>query len=202
MKKSALFITLAVITFTSCQPHRLSKSEKKLINAGPADSAMYVFNVFDYEDSLLLREISRPVSSPQNKHIQLLEQRMLATVLHPDSRGVGIAAPQVGISRQMILVQRFDKEGEPFEAYYNPLILSVSEETVIRHEGCLSIPGWRGPVERPDVIQISYLNHQREEVTETVQGFTARIFLHEIDHLNGILYTDLVQPADSIQKGK
>ena len=200
MRKKDLFIALTLLTLASCQPHGLLRSEKKLINAGPADSAMYVLSVFIDQDSLVLREYSRPVRNPQNKHIQLLEQRMLATVLHPDSRGVGIAAPQVGISRQMILVQRFDKEGEPFEAYYNPAILSDSEETVIRHEGCLSIPGWRGPVERPDVIQISYLNHQREEVTETVQGFTARIFLHEIDHLNGILYTDLVHPADSIQK--
>ena len=200
MKKSALFIALAILTLASCQPNRLLRSEKKLIGAGHADSAMYVLSVFNIEDSLVLRERSRPVQNPQNKHIRLLEQRMLTTVMHPNSLGVGIAAPQVGISRQMILVQRFDKEGEPFETYYNPLILSGSEETVTRHEGCLSIPGWRGPVERPDVIQIKYINHTGKEVMETVQGFTARIFQHEIDHLNGIFYTDLVYPADSIRR--
>lgn len=190
-------IFILALLLASCQSHRLTYSEKKLINSGMPDSAMYVLNVFDSADSLILRKNSLPLKTFSNKHISLLQSRMLATVMHPDSRGVGIAAPQVGISRRLILVQRFDKENEPFEVYFNPVILSSSSITVTRDEGCLSIPGLRGPVERSDNIVIRYQNHKGYQITETVDGFTARIFQHEIDHLNGIFYTDRLK-ADSL----
>jgi len=193
MNFRVLSILLIVLINVSCQSTRLTNREKKLIKAGPADSAMYVLSVFRHSDSLFLRNYALSVGNVTNKHMKLLQQRMLATVLHPDSRGVGIAAPQVGISRRLILVQRFDKEGEPFEAYFNPHILKSSESTVLRDEGCLSIPGLRGPVERPDIIEIKYIGTDGKEVIETVQGFTSRIFQHEIDHLNGVLYTDRVK---------
>jgi peptide deformylase len=197
MKARVVIYIILVLIAASCQSNRLTRSEKKLIKTGPADSAMYVLSIFNVEDSLVLRVISSPVNRPDNKHLVLLTQRMLSTVTHPDVGGVGIAAPQVGITRRLILVQRFDKEGEPFEAYFNPVIVSSSTETVTRDEGCLSIPGCRGPVERPDVIEIRYIHPEGNEVNETVQGFTARIFQHEIDHLNGVLYTDLLK-ADSL----
>jgi peptide deformylase len=197
MKVRYIIYIVVVLITASCQHNRLTLSEKNLINAGPADSAMYVLSVFNAEDSVVLRKISSPVNRPDNKHLVLLTQRMLNTVTHPDVDGVGIAAPQVGINRRLILVQRFDKEDEPFEAYFNPVIVSSAAEMVTRDEGCLSIPGCRGPVERPDIVEIKYIDKQGKEVTETVQGFTARIFQHEIDHLNGVLYTDLLK-ADSL----
>jgi len=197
MKIRTLIAIISMLVLASCESNRLISSEKQLINAAPADSAMRVLSVFNHEDSLFLRKIARPVHSPANKHVQLLSQRMLSTVLHPASQGVGIAAPQIGISRRLILVQRFDKDGEPFEVYINPVILTESTELVTRDEGCLSIPGYRGPVERPNVIEIEYINDKGEKVAEAVEGFTARIFQHEIDHLNGILYTDLLK-ADSL----
>lgn len=197
MKPVIILSLIALIFITSCQSRRLTGSEKRIINTGPADSSMYVLSVFNAEDSLVLRKISNPVKQPDNKHLEILTQRMLITVTHPEVGGVGIAAPQVGINRRIILVQRFDKEDEPFETYFNPVILSQSTETVIRDEGCLSIPGCRGPVERPDEIEIKYIHPYGNEVIETVQGFTARIFQHEIDHLNGVLYTDLLK-ADSL----
>jgi len=197
MKPGLILSLIALIFIISCQSKRLTSIEKRLINAGPADSAMYVLSVFNTEDSLVLRKISDPVNQPDNKHLKLLVQRMLITVTHPEVGGVGIAAPQVGINRRIILVQRFDKQDEPFETYFNPVILSPSTETVTRDEGCLSIPGCRGPVERPDVIEIKYTQPEGNEVIETVQGFTARIFQHEIDHLDGVLYTDLLK-ADSL----
>lgn len=192
----AIYITM-ILVLASCKSNLLTHSEKKIINTGPADSAMYVLSVFNVEDSVVLRKISRPLNRPHNKHLVLLTQRMLNTVTHPDVGGVGIAAPQVGINRRLILVQRFDKEGEPFEAYFNPVIISSSTETITRDEGCLSIPGCRGPVERPDAIEVKYKHPEGKEVTEMVKGFTARIFQHEIDHLNGVLYTDLLK-ADSL----
>jgi peptide deformylase len=197
MKFRAFIIIISMLLLASCDSNRLIISEKRLINSGSADSAMYVLSVFNHDDSLILRKNATNVPRVGSKHIQLLGQRMLSTVQHPNSLGVGIAAPQVGISRRLILVQRFDKEGEPFEVYFNPLILAGSDEMATLDEGCLSIPGYRGPVERPYGIKVKYLNEKGEEITETVEGFTARIFQHEIDHLNGMLYTDLLK-SDSL----
>ena len=108
-----------------------------------------------------------------------------------DSLFLRIAAPQVGISRQLVAVQRLDKTGEPFEFYVNPEIVYFSQDTVLGQEGCLSIPGRMGSVYRSKEIVVRY----RDELSfewrqDTVREFTARIFQHEIDHLNGILYTD------------
>ena len=116
---------------------------------------------------------------------------MLATVRDSLNEGVGIAAPQVGISRQLVAVQRLDKTGEPFEFYVNPEIVYFSQDTVLGQEGCLSIPGRMGSVYRSKEIVVRY----RDELSfewrqDTVREFIARIFQHEIDHLNGILYTD------------
>jgi peptide deformylase len=197
MKLRLIVLIETILVLASCQSNRLTISEKKLIKSGTVDSTMYVLSVFKQNDSLVLRKVSAPMIKPDNRLSELLIKRMLATVLHPGSRGVGIAAPQVGISRRLILVQRFDKEEEPFESYFNPVILSYSPETITRDEGCLSIPGYRGPVERPNSIELSYMNSQGETITEIVEGFTARIFQHEIDHLNGVLYTDLLE-ADSL----
>lgn len=200
MKIRVFIPAVLIIVLASCQGSRLTTVEKKLINSGHPDSAMYVLNVFKPADSVFLRKTALPVSGTQNKHIRRLAQRMYATVQHPDSKGVGIAAPQVGVSRNIIWVQRFDKENEPFEVYFNPVILSKSAETVTRDEGCLSIPDCRGPVERPNVIQISYVNQKGAQMTETVEGFTARIFQHEIDHLNGVLYTDRIKSDSELKR--
>lgn len=195
MNTKLFLILLLVMVMASCYTQRLSPAERRRVQSAPADSAMYVLSVFVAEDSLFLRRQSRPLKNPSDRRVQHLTERMLATVMHPDSRGVGIAAPQVGIGRDIIWVQRFDKEGEPFEVYFNPQVLSVSEETIDRDEGCLSIPGLRGPVTRPASIEVAYTNQHGERLVERVEGFTARIFLHEIDHLRGVLYTDFVEPG-------
>ena len=125
----------------------------------------------------------------------VLRRRMLATVQDPQNTGVGIAAPQVGILRRMIAVQRFDKPGEPFEFYLNPEIVESSAETAPGREGCLSIPGLAGTVVRAQRIVLRYPDERFAEKTETIDGFTAVIFQHETDHLDGILYTDRTDEA-------
>lgn len=90
----------------------------------------------------------------------------------------------------MIAVQRFDKPGEPFEIYLNPEIVEYSAETAPGREGCLSIPGCYGEVTRAQQIVLRYRDEQFAERTERIGGFTAVIFQHEVDHLDGILYTD------------
>jgi peptide deformylase len=199
MKNHLRLTLLLLVIFTSCDKHRLTKAEAELINSGKAEEAMRVLSVFSLEDSLFLRRSAMPVTDVLNKNVLLLAERMLTTVSDTVSGGVGIAAPQVGISRRLIIVQRFDKESEPFEVYFNPEIHSSSENTILRNEGCLSIPGYRGPVVRPESIELSYMDNSGQLQTETVHGFTARIFMHEIDHLNGVLYSDLLPPGESIR---
>ena len=97
----------------------------------------------------------------------------------------------MGISRRVIAVQRFDKEGEPFEVYPNVRIIACRGEKVPGPEGCLSVPDCRGTISRYRDIDISYTSlPELKDCTETVCGFTAVIFQHECDHLDGVLYTD------------
>lgn len=151
---------------------------------------MHVTQVTSDADLRILRAGSLPVKNPRAKIWDALTDRMLVTVQHPDHKGVGIAAPQVGINRQLFLMQRFDKPDRPFETVINPVILAVSDSLHSRSEGCLSIPGIRDTVVRPWAITVRYENLKGEVIQETIQDFTARIFQHEYDHLIGVLFTD------------
>ena len=125
---------------------------------------------------------------------------MIATVTHPSQDGVGIAGPQVGLKRRVVAVQRFDKEGEPFEVYPNIRITWASDSLEIGPEGCLSVPNRRGDVKRSQEIIIEYADMEAlrsgkasDEIPmrkETIEDFTAVIFQHEADHLDGVLYID------------
>jgi len=96
----------------------------------------------------------------------------------------------------VIAVQRFDKEGEPFEVYPNIRIIEFRGERESGREGCLSVPGRRGEVLRWREIDISYTSlATMKDTIETVRGFTAVIFQHECDHLDGLLYTDKLIPS-------
>ena len=108
--------------------------------------------------------------------------------------GVGLAAPQIGINRRGVAVQRFDKEGEPFEVYPNISIIETSEELAPGKEGCLSVPNQRHEVMRHTWVTIQYYSLEaRKVVQERIEGFTAVIFQHEVDHLGGVLYIDRVE---------
>ena len=148
----------------------------------PADSAVLRASSVDFGPA----ELASPL-------LETLLAKMLHTVQDPSQDGVGIAAPQVGLNRRAVCVQRFDKEGEPFEAYLNIRIDTLAGEVRPGPEGCLSVPGMRGTVPRFSRVVISYVRpggSVRDRVQEAVEGFTAVIFQHECDHLDGILYTD------------
>jgi peptide deformylase len=121
---------------------------------------------------------------------------MVATVTHPSQDGVGIAGPQVGLNRRIVAVQRFDKEGEPFEVYPNIRIIWKADSLAYGPEGCLSVPDRREEVARSQEIIIEYADVSALKgsdipmVRDTIKGFTAVIFQHETDHLDGILYID------------
>ena len=117
----------------------------------------------------------------------------MITTLHQAS-GAGLAAPQVNVSQRVILVEygNDDDEDIPPTMYItiNPRVTRFSQDTILGAEGCLSIPGVMGEVERAQDIVVEGQNRNGEPVKLRLQGWTARIFQHEIDHLEGILYTD------------
>lgn len=175
-----------------------TKAELELLES--SDSVMRVLTVKDSADLAVLRDSSISFTSADlhSEPFGKLCDLMLSTVRSPSQDGVGIAAPQVGLNRSLIAVQRFDKEGAPFELYPNVRIVSYSPDTVCGPEGCLSVPGERGIVRRSAEVVVSYTDPATlEERTDTVGGFTAVIFQHETDHLKGVIYTDLLEaPAD------
>lgn len=217
----------------------------------PPKGTMRVLTITDRADSLLLRDTSRNFSAKAllSEEYSTLCSLMVATVTHPSQDGVGIAGPQVGLRRRVVVVQRFDKKGEPFEVYPNIRIVWASDSLAYGPEGCLSVPDRRGEVLRSQEVVIEYADlealkamnsHTADKgcrisankgkfkgmeprdleprdssspeggtisrnrgkargreagreipvVRDTVRGFTAVIFQHETDHLDGILYID------------
>ena len=179
-----------------------------------ADSTMRVLTIEDSLDLAVLRASSQDLTWKMllSDEFKRLSELMIATVTHPSQDGVGIAGPQVGLSRRVVAVQRFDKDGEPFEVYPNVRIVWASDSLAAGPEGCLSVPNRRGDVLRSKEIVIEYADlHAIEElaatmspgelrrhfrstplpvIRDTITGFTAVIFQHETDHLNGVLYID------------
>lgn len=174
---------------------KFSKSERELINSGNTSERMYVIQSDIEKELEILKSVSKNIN-PKAKNLDVLISRMYLAVTHPTDGGVGIAAPQVGINRNIIWVQRFDKPSEPFEVYLNPKIVWRSELMRKGAEGCLSIPNTRGSVYRHYAIEIEYHNRKGEKHSEKIEGFTAVIFQHEIDHLNGILFTDRIKEQE------
>ncbi|MBQ8889374.1 MAG: peptide deformylase [Bacteroidaceae bacterium] len=196
--RSRVIITLLLtvvflIGVTSCQKKGTWTVEEQQLIETYSNQIMPLCVVDETNDSLFLRKECQSLSHEDVKDSLFvkLKQQMLLTVNNPENEGVGIAAPQVGISRRLVAVQRFDKEGTPFELYINPTFVYLSDEKREGWEGCLSVPGKQGKVERSSWLVISYNDEKTFEIhNDTVKGFTAVIFQHEVDHLNGILYTD------------
>ncbi len=130
--------------------------------------------------------------------LQTLIDDMLETMR--EAPGVGLAAPQVNVSERLIVVEYSDDEedenGEfiemPKKLYVmiNPEIVRTSEETELGVEGCLSIPGVMGEVERFSMVQLKGLNRRGKPMKLKAEGWLARVFQHEIDHLNGVVFPD------------
>jgi peptide deformylase len=197
------FITLSVVLLQACATKKSIQVESNtnfssqqlsmILNDSP-DKPMRVFKINNVKDPLLLRQKSEDVTITKGDNtLKHFTDRLYATVRDSISLGVGIAAPQVGILKNIIWVQRFDKEEFPFEVYLNPKIVQYSQQKQTRAEGCLSIPNRRETLNcRAYAILLEYDTLDGEHKTEMVEDFTAIIFQHEIDHLNGILYIDLI----------
>lgn len=131
----------------------------------------------------ILREKAREVTAFDEKLGELIDD-MIETMFAAD--GVGLAAPQVGILRRVCVVCT---DGERVYELVNPVIVKASGEQK-GPEGCLSVPGRRGVVKRPRKVVVEAFDRGGKRVKYTADGFTARAFCHEIDHLDGILYVD------------
>ena len=198
---SVQLILLTAMIAASCgtrdrQATGFTEAELALIHG--SDSIMRVLTIDNPEDAAVLRAKSTDLSAEAlgSDDYKKLAELMLATVTHPSQDGVGIAGPQVGLNRRVVAVQRFDKEGEPFEVYPNVRIVWASDSLAAGPEGCLSVPDRRGVVLRSHEIVIEYALKSYgcakpvPMVRDTVSGFSAVIFQHEIDHLDGVLYID------------
>ena len=166
-----------------------TKEQRMIIRQ--SDSVMYV-TVWP-EDSVILRTPCTDLTKAElkSRDLKTLMGKMLSTLRSPQQDGVGISAPQVGIGKRIVWLQRFDKEGGPFECYLNVRIDSLFGEIGKGPEGCLSVPPMRGLVPRYTSVIVSYLHPETlQPQKDTVTGYTAVIFQHECDHLDGILYID------------
>lgn len=187
------FSSIAIIAQPMIKDYeKLTKEEIALIKAKSSKTPMRVLLTTSSADTKILREVSKDLD-PKDPMTLLLSERMYATVQDELSKGVGIAAPQIGINRNAIWVQRFDKEGQPFEFYINPKITWYS--SILRHgrEGCLSIPDQFGKVYRSLALQLNYFDLEGNHYEEIIEGFTAVIFQHEFDHLIGKLFIDRIE---------
>ena len=137
------------------------------------------------EGDPVLTKISRPVDK-MTPRIQDLITDMLDTMY--DAMGVGLAAPQVGILKRIVVIE----VGEGPIVLINPEILETSGEQT-GDEGCLSVPGMAGQVTRPNYVKVKALDVNMEEQIYEGDGLLARAFCHEIDHLDGKMYTELVE---------
>ena len=185
MKKITLLLVVCVGLLSA---QKLTSNEISIIKQGDIHSALPVYNVSEPEQSKTLLGMSTDID-PKDPNTAILVERMKLSLLSTGS-GVGIAAPQVGINRRIIWVQRFDKEGKPFEYFLNPVILWKSQLQNLGPEGDLSITDFRDQFYRSKVIQLEYSDLKGKKHIEIIEGFTAVIFQHEIDHLSGILISD------------
>jgi peptide deformylase len=140
----------------------------------------------------VLRRKARPVTQ-FDAGLQTLVDDMIETMRA--APGVGLAAPQVGVSERVIVVEyaeNDEQEDAPKKLYVviNPEIKTASEESELGIEGCLSVPGWQGEVERALVLTVKGQTRRGQPVKIKAKGWLARIFQHEIDHLDGVVFTD------------
>lgn len=135
----------------------------------------------------LLRAVSHPVTK-FDLRLQMIARDMGETMYAAD--GIGLAAPQIGLMRRLIVIDVYDEQG--LRVFVNPEIIKA-EGDVAMEEGCLSIPGRRGCVKRPEKVTVKYQDVKGRFQEIQVDGILARALQHEIDHLNGVLYVDLME---------
>lgn len=148
---------------------------------------MAKLKVYEYPHPILKKKAEKV--SAVDDELRAFMDDMLETMY--DSNGCGLAAPQVGVSKRIVVIDIAREDEEPAPMYLvNPEIVWKSEETEICEEGCLSLPEMRAEVERPASVKIRYLDYDGKECELLAEDFLAVAAQHELDHLDGILYID------------
>ena len=148
---------------------------------------MTKLKLYEYPHPILKKKAEKVVEV--NDDLRKLLDDMLETMYA--SNGCGLAAPQIGLSKRIVVIDIAGEGEEPNPLYMvNPEIIWSSEEKEISEEGCLSVPGQRAEVERPAVVRIRYLDYDGKEQEMLAEEFLAVAAQHEIDHLDGVFYID------------
>ena len=136
----------------------------------------------------VLKQVSTPVEGVDDALRALMDDMLETMYAAP---GIGLAAIQIGVPKQVIVMDLARPEEPPQPQYFvNPEILWASEDTAPYEEGCLSVPDIYDEVERPARVKLKYLNYQGQEVVEDAEGLYAVCIQHEMDHLKGVLFID------------
>lgn len=197
LKLVALSFSILVAFCASCSnAQQFNAAEEALIKSVPEGTAMRVLSIANHEDSLILRKTSIDLDVNENKVLlQYLLKNMLQTMQAEE--GIGIAAPQVGINRNVFLFTRIHEKDQKVQVAINPKIIAHSDTMVcFQRDGCLSIPDIRGNSKRYAWIEVAYEDENGKKIKEKLSGFnrpddfTNIIFQHEFDHINGVLFID------------
>ena len=133
-----------------------------------------------------LKREAQPVARVDDDLVRLMDQ-MLATMYQ--APGIGLAAPQIGVSRRVVVIDTSEEKDQPLRLI-NPAVTWASPERDVAEEGCLSLPGQFAEVKRPIAVKVRYLDERESEREIEAEGLLARCLQHEIDHLNGVLFVD------------
>ena len=148
-----------------------------------------------YYGSDILKKNSEDIKNVDSDVIDLINEMF---VIMKKSNGVGLAAPQIGINKNIITIDISHTEQKMKLALINPKIELVSDDGILFEEGCLSVPGIWAEVQRPSEIKVKAVDVKGDEVEFDADSFYARVLQHEIDHLRGILFIDRID--DYIRK--
>ncbi|QXM24374.1 peptide deformylase [Elioraea tepida] len=156
-------------------------------DAGAATAAEEPLRILIAPDPVL-RRTARPVTEADAETVRALIPRMLATMYA--APGIGLAAPQVGVSLRLAVIDLQAEGRRTPMVLINPELVAASAETEQREEGCLSLPGQYADVVRPRAVTVRYLDESGARREVAAEGLLARCLQHEIDHLDGILFVD------------
>ena len=153
----------------------------------------------------ILREVSKPLLKEEILSDQSKDLVKKMWEVMEQAGGIGLAAPQIGVLKQLAVI-RLDSDSERYQniedseefVIFNPKLEVLDETKQGFWEGCLSVPGLRGYVERPRKLKINYLNEKAEEKEVIVEDFLATVFQHELDHLFGFLYVDRLKSVKDL----
>lgn len=194
--KLSLILLIALTLFSIKSMAQFTQNEKDIINNGTLETPFRVLKISNQQDSIFLRQACSDIENVnESEDLQLLINRLKATMAAES--GVGIAAPQVGIAKNIFLFTRINKIGYPIIVAINPKIVDYPNETIcFERDGCLSIPGISGNTIRYPWVEVEYTDENGNLTRERLEGysregeFTGVIFQHEFDHLQGILFID------------